>query len=798
MGTLLQAMGMQPGELPERWNINHPEEVKSIGRRYLEAGVNVINTNTFEANLLHYPDAGERQAVIEAAVKLANEVRDESGRDDVYIALDIGPSGKMMEPMGDLSFDDAVEIFADMIRIGAKAGVDLILFETFTDSYEAKAAVLAAKENSNLPVALTMIFDETGKLLTGGTPDSVVPMLEGLGIDALGVNCGLGPKQLYPVIKRMTEIASVPVIASPNAGLPEVVDGKTVFRLSPEIFSDEMVEVAALGVQCLGGCCGTTPDHIRQMIGKVKDIPFKEPVYRSNTVVTSFAKAVDLRRHPVVIGERINPTGKKKFQEALRQNDVAYILDRAVEQEEAGAHILDVNCGLPGIDEPAMMETLVKAIQGITALPLQLDTSDPVALEKGLRYYNGKPMVNSVNGKEAVMADVFPLLKKYGGVLVVLPLDEDGIPATSDDRLAVAKRVFEEADKYGVARKDLVVDGLTMTISSDQRAGEITLDTIRKVREELDCGTILGVSNVSFGLPRREIINAHFMTMAMEQGLTCAIINPNNEGMMASYRAYMALHAIDDHCGDYIAAYAGTKAGASVPANAPKASSSADKASANVDGNAADQSQNSIRIREYIERGLAEKAADAAKEALAGGMKTLDIVNNYMVPALDQVGKLYGDGTIFLPQLMMSAEAAQGAFAVLKEAVSDQAQEVKGRIALATVKGDIHEIGKNIVKVMLESYGFEVLDLGKDVAPETILEVVRKEELKLVGLSALMTTTVFSMEDTITLLKKEAPEVKIVVGGAVLTENYAAKIGADYYAKDAMDTVSVANTVLCS
>ena len=789
MGTILQAKGLAGGELPETWNLKRPEDIIDLHCSYLEQGVNIFNTNTFGANALKYPDNLEE--IVRAAVELAKEARRRTGREDAYIALDIGPTGKLLQPMGDLPFEEAVRLFSQVVRTGAEAGADLVLIETMSDSYEAKAAVLAAKENCDLPVLITTIYDASGKLLTGGTVDSTVAMLEGLRVDALGVNCGLGPEQMLPIVERMTQVASVPIIVNPNAGLPRTEGGRTVYDVDPEEFSIWMERIAALGVQIVGGCCGTTPDHIGRTIRKVSRMPFRENTPKHRTVVTSFSQAVEIGPRPVIIGERINPTGKKKFKAALRENNIEYILAEGLRQEDSGAHILDVNVGLPEIDEPAMMGEVITRLQSVLALPLQIDTTDSAALERGMRLYNGKPMVNSVNGKQESIETVFPLVRKYGGVLVALVLDEQGIPATAKGRIAIARKIYEAADRYGVPREDIVIDGLAMTISSDSRSALVTLETLRRVRDELGGHSILGVSNISFGLPRREIVNAHFLTMAMQSGLSCAIINPGNEAMMQSYRAFLALQGLDENCMDYINTYAGTKAPSAVPA----AGGAADGQQGSTAKDASRQAASGgMSLAESIARGMAESAVRATRQ----GLETTDpllLINEQMIPALDRVGQGFEKGTIFLPQLLMSAEAAKAAFEVVKESMSGTAREVKGRMILATVKGDIHDIGKNIVKVMLENYGYEILDLGKDVAPETIVDTAIREDIRLIGLSALMTTTVVSMEETIRLLRERKPDTRVVVGGAVMTQEYADAIGADCYAKDAMATVRYADRV---
>ena len=781
-GTILQSRGLKGGELPETWNLIRPEDIIDLHCGYLRAGCDIFNTNTFGANALKFPENLEE--IVTAAVELAKEARRRTGREDAYVALDIGPTGKLLEPLGDLPFEKAVELFAQVVRCGSRAGADLVLIETMSDSYEAKAAVLAAKENCDLPVCITVTFDDKGKLLTGGTVDSTVALLEGLHVDALGVNCGMGPEQMIPIVERLTQVCSLPIIVNPNAGLPRTEGGRTVFNVGPEEFAGWMEKIAGMGVHVVGGCCGTTPDHIRMTAERVRDLPFRAPVRKHRTVVSSFSQCVQIGDMPVIIGERINPTGKKKFKQALRDGDIEYILREGLRQEDSGAHILDVNVGLPEIDEPAMMTQVVQRLQSVLALPLQIDTTDPEALERGMRIYNGKPMVNSVNGKKESIETVFPLVRKYGGVLVALVLDEDGIPSDAEGRIRIARRIYEAADRYGVPREDIVIDGLAMTISSDNRSAVVTLQTLRRVREELHGHTILGVSNISFGLPRRALINSYFLAMALQSGLSAAIMNPGNEEMMEAYRAYCALAGLDPQCMNFIEAYAGTNDRS--PSVSPAASES-------IKGKVA-ETGSEMSLKESVLRGMTQSAALAAQKALAD-TEVLDLINLELIPALDQVGKGFEKGTIFLPQLLMSAEAAKAAFDVLKESLKGESQEVKGRIILATVKGDIHDIGKNIVKVMLENYGYEVLDLGKDVPPEVIVDTALREEIRLVGLSALMTTTVVSMEETIRLLHEKKPDTKVVVGGAVMTQEYADAIHADCYAKDAMATVHYAEEV---
>lgn len=778
MGSLLQARGLKGGQLPETWNILQPDIITDIHRSYYEAGSDIVCTNTFGLNGLKYPNGGEwkLEELVDAAVENVRLARKRAGREsDGYIALDIGPSGKLLRPMGDLDLEDAVALFSRVIKAGERAGADLVVIETMSDSYELKAAVLAAKESCSLPVIATAVFQENGKLLTGGDVFSMVTLLEGLGVDALGVNCGLGPKRMMPIVSQLLEYSSLPVAVNPNAGLPRSIGGKTVYDVDPQQFAETMAKLADMGAHLLGGCCGTTPEHIRAMTELCAGRTFVPPVRKGRTAVSSWSHAVELGKSPVIIGERINPTGKSRFKQALRENDIEYILNEAFAQEEAGAHILDVNVGLPEINEPELLTQAVTEIQAVMGLPLQIDSSDPVAMEKALRRYNGKAMINSVSAKTESMEAVFPLVKKYGGVVVGLPLTEQGIPETAQGRREAAKLIYETAAQYGIAHEDIVIDGLALTVSSDPGAARVTLDTLKLVREQLGARTILGVSNVSFGLPQRELINAHFLTAAFYEGLSCAIINPCSEAMMGAYRAYMALEGLDPGFNGYITAYGGQAA-------SPTSAVSGDGVEISLDS--------------CVERGMAAGARKAVKSALERGEDPLDIINTQLIPALDRVGQGYEKGTVFLPSLLMSAEAAKAAFEELRQVMETAGvKEKKGRIVLATVKGDIHDIGKNIVKVLLENYGYEVLDLGRDVPPENIAEAASDPEIQLVGLSALMTTTVVSMEQTIKLLREKLPRIKVVVGGAVLTEEYARQVGADFYAKDAMATVRCAGEV---
>ena len=803
MGSLLQERGLAPGELPETWNLLHPEVLVEIHRAYLEAGANIMTTNTFGANRLKYPEGGQwaLEELVRAAVENAAEARrqyEENCRREgrqcqpSFIALDLGPTGKLLKPYGDLEFEAAVALYQEVVKTGAEAGADLILIETMSDSLEVKAAVLAAKENCSLPVFATMAFDEKGKLLTGGDVESVTALLEGLRVDALGLNCGLGPEQMAPIAQRFMKVSSTPVIVNPNAGLPRSEGSRTVYDINSDQFARKMREIAEMGVFMMGGCCGTTPEHIRKLKAACDDLPVQLPEKKGRTVICSYATTVEFGSKPVIIGERINPTGKKKFKQALRDHDMEYILKEGVAQQDNGAHVLDVNVGLPEIDEPSMMEEAVKELQAVIDLPLQIDTSNEEAMERALRCYNGKALVNSVNGKQEVMDAIFPLVAKYGGVVIGLALDEEGIPETAEGRIRVAKKIYARAAEYGIGPEDIIIDGLCMTISSDSQGAVTTLETLRRVRDELGGKTILGVSNISFGLPQREIINSAFFTMALHDGLSAAIINPNSEAMMRAYYSYLALAGLDPQCGEYISIY-GSQPSVSLGVTLSRKGPSGTGDGAGM-GNAGQGGD--FSLADAIIKGLKEASSAAAKGLLAS-QDPLDVINQEIIPALDTVGKGFEKGTVFLPQLLMSAEAAKAAFEVIKEQMSrsGQEQESKGTIILATVKGDIHDIGKNIVKVLLENYSYQVVDLGKDVPPETVTETAVRLHVPLVGLSALMTTTVPSMEETIRQLRREAPWVKVMVGGAVLTQEYADSIGADQYCSDAMASVNYAETV---
>lgn len=776
MGTLLQEKGLKAGELPEVWNIEHMEEVIEIHRQYFEAGSDIVLTNTFGANALKFRDSSyELSDIVTAAVihvKEAASLGVHDGR-EVYAALDVGPTGKLLKPMGDLDFEDAVRAFGEVMRCGEEAGADLIHIETMSDTYEMKAAVLAAKEQTNLPVFATMIFDEKGRLLTGGDVRSAVAMLEGLGVDALGINCGLGPEQMLPIFQEIVSHTSVPVIVKPNAGLPKQKDGAVYYDVDPAEFAAVMEKIVEGGAAVAGGCCGTTPAHIRKMIETLGRRSVQHVEAEEETVVSSYGQAVILGKKPLIIGERINPTGKKRLKQALKEHDIDYILKEGITQQEKGAHILDVNVGLPDINESEMMKEVVTELQSVTSLPLQIDTVDAEAMEAAMRIYNGKPMVNSVNGKQESMDAVFPLIKKYGGVAVGLTLDEEGIPSTAEGRIRIAGKIIREAEKYGIKKKDLVIDVLAMTVSSDPEGAKVTLEALKGVRERYGVCTVLGVSNISFGLPSRPVINAHFYTMAMQAGLSAGIVNPSSEEMMRSYYAYCALTDQDPNFEAYIQRFGGTDTAA------PKG-----------------KKDSELTLQAAIEKGLKEEAKEAATELLLT-LAPLEIIDSHLIPALDAVGKGFEKGTVFLPQLLMSADAAKIAFGVLKEhlAASGGSEKKKQKVILATVKGDIHDIGKNIVKVLLENYSFDVRDLGKDVDPELIVQTAVDEDIRLVGLSALMTTTVASMEETIRLLRREKPDCKVMVGGAVLNQEYADMIGADFYGKDAMQSVYYAQNV---
>lgn len=797
MGSMLQQKGMIPGENTDIWNITRPEDIQDVQRQYVAAGCDILLANMFGANRLKLEGTGYTvEEIICAAVGNARKAAADAGEGrQIFVGADVSSTGRLLQPLGDLSFDEACDIYREIVTAAEKAGADFIHIETMSDMLELKAAVLTAKEYTSLPVFATVTFDQSGKMLTGGNPEAVVAMLEGLGVDALGTNCGLGPYQLETVVKDLLRVASVPVIVQPNAGLPRQENGQTIYDVEPADFAKKMKEFAEAGAWLLGGCCGTTPEHIRALKEACGEITPKPIADKGRTVVSSYTHAVCVADDPIIIGERINPTGKSRLKQALRDHDMDYILQEGFSQQDKGAHILDINVGLPEIDEPSMILDVVREVQSVIDLPLQIDTANVKAMEQALRYYNGKAMINSVSGKQESMEAVFPLVKKYGGVVIGLTLDESGIPSTAEGRFAIAEKIVNTAASYGIAKKDIIMDVLCMTISSDPQGAVTTLQALKMVKEKLGVRTSLGVSNISFGLPRRDIINANFYAQALAAGLDCAILNTNADGMLQAYHAYRALAGKDENCGKFIETYAGTTAPTAVPAASYAGAASAASSAA---GQGAAATASGSDLERAIVKGLKEQAGHLAAE-LVKTTEPLTLINTQLVPALDIVGKGFEAGTVFLPQLLMSAEAAKAAFEAVRSAMSrtsDASQTKKDKIIVATVKGDIHDIGKNIVKVLLENYGYDVIDLGKDVAPETIVETARSRNVKLVGLSALMTTTVVNMEETIRQLQAALPDCRIMVGGAVLTESYAQMIHADRYTRDAMASVHFAQTVL--
>lgn len=768
MGTVLQAKGLEMGGIPEVLNIEKPEWLTDIHKQYIEAGADIIYANTFGANRFKLAGCGFGVSeIIEAAVENAKAAR---GEKNVLIALDIGPIGQLLEPTGTLSFEEAYDIFREAVIAGS--GCDVIVFETMTDLYELKAALLAAKENSDKPVICTMTFEENMRTFTGCSISSMALTLEGLGADAIGVNCSLGPKELYPLVKELCSWTSLPVVVKPNAGLPDPVTNE--YSIEPEEFAELMKRLVPLGVKIFGGCCGTSPDYIKALRNAVSKEKYISVQSNIPPACCSAANTVIIDQ-PRVIGERINPTGKKRFKEALLAGDMDYILGQGIEQLHAGADILDVNVGLPGIDEKDMMIKAVKALQGVAEAPLQLDSTDPEVLEAGLRVYNGKPIVNSVNGEEKSLQSVLPLVKKYGACVVGLCLDENGIPKSAQKRFEIAERIVKRAESMGIRREDVYIDCLTLTASAEQAGVLETLNALERVKNELGCKTVLGVSNISFGLPAREIVNHNFLMMALTKGLDLPIINPNIESMMQTVRAFKLLADIDKNSVDFIAQYGVQKA----------------------EIKPSQQNVPEISLDHAIENGLKAEGAKIT-ERLLESTDAMDIVNNMLIPALDKTGADFESGRIFLPQLIQSAGAAQSCFEVIKKhlAESGEKSESKGKIIVATVKGDIHDIGKNIVKVLLENYGYDVIDLGKDVDCQRVADCAVENDVHLVGLSALMTTTLPSMEKTIRLLREKSADCKIMVGGAVLTADYAQKIGADYYARDAKESCDIAKRVL--
>ena len=787
MGTMLQRLGLASGESPEDWNVERAAEVTAVHRAYVEAGAEVLYANTFGANALKYRGRHSLAEVIGAGV--ANARAAAGGR--AKVALDVGPTGRLLKPAGDLDFDAAVAAFGEAVRLGAEAGADLVAVETMGDVLELKAAVIAAKENCALPVWATVALGEDGKLLTGGSVECVATLLGSLGVAACGLNCGLGPEQMLPYVERLAKVFSGPLIVKPNAGLPKIADGRTVFAIGPEEFAGHVAKLVDAGASGVGGCCGTTPDHIRRLADAIgrgtraeRGRPEEEAVA---TTVSSGTGVVTLRpRAGLIIGERINPTGKKALKEAYRSGDTAYVLREAVKQVDAGAEILDVNCGVPGLDEAALLDATVQAVQGVATCPLQIDTADPAALERALRHVNGRPLVNSVNGRRESMDAVFPLVRRYGGAMVALCLDETGIPPTSEGRLAIARRILGEGAKYGFRKSDFVFDALTLAVSADPNAARVTLETVRRLTEELGVNTVLGVSNVSFGLPNRPALNNAMYALAKRAGLSAAIANPAAIADAIDPAAEDVLLGRDAQCARWIGICAAT-------------AEAGDRGKRGAEG--ADRRPGG-GLQAAIRRGLREDARSAAAAALAAGTPPMEVVQGGIVPALEEVGRGFERGTVYLPQLLMSADAAGDAFAEVREEIrrspaSGLRPAARGRpIVLATVKGDIHDIGKNIVRALLENYGFTVIDLGRDVPPERIVETARREDAMLVGLSALMTTTVGAMAETVRQLKAAGLACRTVVGGAVVTQDYADEIGADFYAKDAMRTVRIAEEIM--
>lgn len=781
MGTLLQAQGLRPGELPERWCITKPEAVTAVHRAYFDAGSNVVATNTFGANILKYSEA-ELSDIITAAVGCARRAAAECERaGERFVALDIGPTGRLLAPLGDLDVEDAIAVFRKTAALGAAAGVDLILVETMNDAYETRAALIGVREACDLPIVVTNAYGADGRLTTGATPEAMAVLCEALGAAAVGANCSLGPRELAPVVRELLATADIPVVLKPNAGLPRTEGGCTVYDVSPTEFAEAIAPLVGEGVRAVGGCCGTTPDYIAALTAATEGLAPRPIEKKSLTAVTSYTHAVRFGEGPILIGERINPTGKRRFREALLSGDTDYILREAVAEEEAGAQILDVNVGLPELCEATVLAQTVGEIQAISALPLCIDTASPAAMERALRRYNGKPLLNSVNGKQESLDAVLPLAKKYGAAVIALTLDEGGIPETAEGRVAIAERIIREAARYGIDKKDIIFDTLTLTVSADPTAARTTLSALREIRTRLGCHTSLGVSNVSFGLPARDGVNATFFAMALEAGLSAAIMNPHSAAMMQVYYSARALLGQDPSCAAYIKAAEGF------------ATVTAAKAAPSITEGEATHSP----LYTAILRGLREGAGAAAEQALAE-RAPLDVVNEDVIPALNEVGAGYEAGRIYLPALLISAEAAGVAFERIKARLTAEgsAPAERGPFVLATVRGDIHDIGKNIVRLILENYGFRVIDLGRDVPPEQIVSAVLAHSAPLCGLSALMTTTVPAMQETVAALKREAPFCRTVVGGAVLTAEVAAAMGADRYAPDPMEAVRFANEIL--
>ncbi len=760
-GSVLQAQGLMAGSAPEEWNLTNPVAVTVLHKAYFDAGADVVVTNTFGVNSLKYSDT---EKYISAAIKCAKAARGE--RRDKYIAFDMGPLGKLLYPFGDTELKTAYDAFAQNARLAKKYGADLILIETMNDCLETKAALMAVKQNCDLPVFVSNVYDERKKLMTGADAHAMIAMLEGLGADAIGLNCSLGPDKMIGVVEEYVKYASVPILVKPNAGLPQVLGTNTVYNISADRFAEIMTDIAKMGASILGGCCGTTPEYIRALRTATENLPFCYPQSKNETVVSSYTHAVSFSKKCVLIGERINPTGKKLIKEALRSGDYNYILSEGVKQADCGVDMLDVNAGLPEIDEKTALYQLVTRLQAVTDLPLQLDSTDANALESALFAYNGKPLINSVNGTKESMDKILPLVKKYGGAVIALTIGDDGIPDTALGRLEVARTIITEAEKYGISKKDIIVDPLALSVSSNSESAKVTLEAVKLIKEELGVCTSLGVSNISFGLPNRDSINSAFFTLALGAGLDAAIINPFSQLMMGAYYACLALSQKDDRFENYIAYATGNEI----------------KSSAVTED---------ISLCDAVFKGLEDKATQKTLE-LVKTNDALQIINGEIIPALEKIGVQFESGKAFLPQLLMSAAAAAASFEVIKQTLPSFADDSK-KIVLATVKGDIHDIGKNIVKALLQNFGFSVIDLGHDVSPKDVAKA--SENVCLVGLSALMTTTVPAMEQTIKLVREVNPNAKIMVGGAVLTPEYADMIGADFYAKDAMEAVRIAQNI---
>ncbi|WP_195940751.1 homocysteine S-methyltransferase family protein [Romboutsia sp. 1001713B170131_170501_G6] len=774
MGTMLQQKGLKIGENPEIFGFENPEKLLEIHKLYLDSGANVITTNTFGANELKLEKLGYTvEKIVDNAVKIAKKAINESQNiNNKFVALDIGPIGEMLEPMGTLSFDRAYEIFKRQAVQGEKSGADLIIIETMMDLYEAKAAVLAAKENTNLPVFCTMTFDENGRSFTGCLPESMVLTIEGLGVDAVGVNCSLGPKQLLPIVERIAKMAKVPVVVQANAGLPNIVDGQATYDVDAEEFYKGVKNFIKVGASIVGGCCGTDPSFIKEISNNLDELKKVNVDKVNKCFICSPSKVVEIKA-PTVMGERLNPTGRKSLQDAIKNRNFDYIINLGLEQINGGAEILNVNVGIPNIEEEKFMPMVIKEIQSVTDTPLQVDSSNIDALEQGLRYYNGKTIVNSVNGKEESLSKILPIVKKYGACVVGLTLDENGIPKTAKGRFNIAKKIVDKATSYGINKEDIFIDCLSLTVSAQQSEAMATIECIKMIKEELGVKTILGVSNVSFGVPNRKALNSTYLTMALANGLDLPIINPNEYSMMEVINSFKVIKNIDKNCINYISKYANVVN--------------------NKDINTRQNNKEELSVEQIIERGLKEEIKEVISNILKSQSEN-EVIEEILIPTLDKIGKKYENGEIFLPQLIQSAETVKVALNIIKESLQNKngSIEQKGKIIVATVKGDIHDIGKNIVKIMLENYGYDVLDLGKDVDIDVIVKEAKNRNIKLIGLSALMTTTVKSMKETIEAIRKEGLDAKVFVGGAVLTNEYAKEIGADYYSKDAKSSIEIA------